>query len=187
LEELTGAELALHVTTGGADINPRVCLLPDGQGARTMGLALAEAVAAALGGARPLGLSPLRSAAVPMELKVRPVLDRGPRDLLAGRVRPGEAPCVASEVQAIRLGELALVSAPGELFAQLVTCVENLSPFAHTIVVGHANDALGYLYTDTAGREGGYEVIHGACSDSTERPFLAAAHSALDLCGPAQG
>ena len=180
LEAATGAELAVHVTTGGANINPRRCLSPTPELTQAMGEALADAVLASLDGTQPLRLALLAVAVAPMELALRAKLPIALTELLAGRLASPEQKTVRSEVQAIRLGDLVLVSAPGELFAELVVTVENISPLAHTLVVGHANDALGYLFTETAGREGGYEVEHGAASDSTEQPFLSAALRALD-------
>ena len=49
-----------------------------------------------------------------------------------------------------------------------------------TILVGYANDSLGYLCTETAIREGGYEASRVASAD-VERPILAAARSALRM------
>jgi hypothetical protein len=179
LEATTGANLAVHVTTGGANINPRFGLCDGPEGARAMGEALAEAVIAALGHTQPVRLTPVSVATAPLELSLRRSMGKGPTELLAGRIVSPLQRTVLTEVQAIRMGELAFVSAPGELFAELVVAVENASPVAHTFVVGHANDALGYLFTDAAAMEGGYEVVHGSAAESVERPFLDAAIKAL--------
>jgi hypothetical protein len=182
LEAATGAETALHVTTGGGDINPRKALLDTPTETRAMGEALAAAVLAAIDGAQPLELTPLSAAQAPLELRLRAEMGKGPARLLLGRTAPGQQ-TVATEVQALRLGDLALVSAPGELFAEIAATLENISPVAHTIVVGHANDALGYLFTDSAIHVGGYEVVKGSCCETAEQPFLAAALKALAGCG----
>lgn len=187
LEAATGAELAMHVTTGGANINPRVCLKATPEATRAMGETLADAVLASLDHALPLRVAPLVVATAPMELVLKTKLPIALVELLAGRLSSPDQKTITSEVQAIRLGDLVLVSAPGELFAELVVTVENLSPLPHTLVVGHANDALGYLFTDSAGREGGYEVLNGAASESIERPFLAAAMEALNKVRAADG
>jgi hypothetical protein len=49
----------------------------------------------------------------------------------------------------------------------------------YTIVVGHANDAIGYLFPDHAIPEGGYEVVNGSACTTVERPYIEAALKAL--------
>lgn len=63
-----------------------------------------------------------------------------------------------TEVQALALGDgLAVVGLPGEIFADLGLHLRERSPFLHTLVVGLANDAIGYVPTQRAYEEGGYE------------------------------
>ena len=64
-------------------------------------------------------------------------------------------------VQAIRLGDVALVGCPGELFAELGLEIKQQSVAPHTLVVGYANDYCGYLSTPAAFEEGGYETSLG--------------------------
>ena len=78
----------------------------------------------------------------------------------AGRVlrRMGDAPEeTRTWVQALRIGDLALVSAPGELFVELGLEIKRRSPFAQTMVLELANDSVGYLPTRRAYEEGAYE------------------------------
>jgi hypothetical protein len=182
LEAATGARTAIHVTGGAGNINPRECLYDDPARASAMGEAIAKEVLAALRRATPIAVSPIRSVSVALKL----LLGSKASERHAARAQEGpEGRYVQSEVQALRLGELAFVTAPGELFAEIATAMVNTSPFRHTIVVSCANDSLGYLSTDTALREGGYEPGH-AVSDQIERPLIAAAREALDkaLEGP---
>jgi neutral ceramidase len=78
----------------------------------------------------------------------------------AGRVlrritdAPEETP---TWVQALRIGDLALVSAPGELFVELGLAIKQRSPFGQTMVLELANDSVGYLPTRRAFEEGAYE------------------------------
>jgi len=70
----------------------------------------------------------------------------------------GELPnSVPTEVQAIRIGELYIVGIPGEAFCQIGLAIKQRSP-GNTIVIGYANDVVGYIPTEDAFREGGYEV-----------------------------
>jgi hypothetical protein len=85
---------------------------------------------------------------------------------------------LATEVQALAIGDLAFVTAPGELFAEIGAAMQEASPFAQTIVVGYADDYLGYLFTDQARAEGGYEPGNPV-SLEIEKPLLAAAQEAL--------
>jgi neutral ceramidase len=63
-----------------------------------------------------------------------------------------------TEVQALALGdELAIVGLPGEVFAELGLDLRARSPFPHTLVLGLANEAIGYVPTRRAYEEGGYE------------------------------
>ena len=63
-----------------------------------------------------------------------------------------------TEVQALALGaDLAVVGLPGEVFAELGLAVRERSPFRHTLVLGLANEAIGYVPTRRAFDEGGYE------------------------------
>jgi len=64
-------------------------------------------------------------------------------------------------IQAIRIGDVAVVGAPGELFTALGIEIKRRSPFPRTLVVGIANDSIGYI-PDAAGFDlGGYQVWTG--------------------------
>ncbi|MFA6107996.1 MAG: hypothetical protein WDA75_04420 [Candidatus Latescibacterota bacterium] len=64
-------------------------------------------------------------------------------------------------VQVLRLGDLALVGCPGEMFVQLGLEIKQQTAAPHALVVGYANDYAGYLSTPTAFLEGGYETSLG--------------------------
>lgn len=68
---------------------------------------------------------------------------------------------IPAEVQVMRVGDVAFVSMPGELFVELGLSIKQQSPAAHTFIVGYANDWIGYLTTPQAWEEGGYEVSLG--------------------------
>jgi hypothetical protein len=72
---------------------------------------------------------------------------------LAGLPERGE-----TELQVIRIGDLALVALPGEIFVEIGLAIKNRSPFPVTAVVGLANDHIGYVPTRRAFGEGGYET-----------------------------
>ncbi|HEX6971654.1 MAG TPA: neutral/alkaline non-lysosomal ceramidase N-terminal domain-containing protein [Limnochordia bacterium] len=70
-------------------------------------------------------------------------------------VQPEGAPMT---LQALVIGDLALLAAPGEIFIELQAPIREASPFANTICVGYSNGSVGYLPTAEAFAEGGYEV-----------------------------
>lgn len=75
-------------------------------------------------------------------------------------IERGRAP-IAAEVQVIRLGDVALVALPGEPFVELGLAIQERSAAPYTLVVGYANDWIGYLTTEQAWQQGGYEVSLG--------------------------
>jgi hypothetical protein len=66
-------------------------------------------------------------------------------------------PVMNCEVQAIRIGDLGIVSSGSELFCQPALDIKRASPFPHTWVVTLASEYLGYVPTATAFYAGGYE------------------------------
>ncbi|MEW6756444.1 MAG: hypothetical protein AB1505_36550, partial [Candidatus Latescibacterota bacterium] len=64
----------------------------------------------------------------------------------------------AFEVQALRLGNLALLGLEGEVFARYQLELEADSPLQPTVLVGYANGCVGYVPTADEYRRGGYEV-----------------------------
>ena len=174
LEAQTGAHVALHVTGAAANINPRECLFAESERARPMGEAIAQAIVQALPAARNIDATPV---SVHTEFVT---LTCGPhaRENYTLRAQNPEVRTVTAEIQVVRLGEVAMVSAPGELFAEIGTAIENASPFPHTFIMGYSNDSLGYLCTEAAIREGGYEAS-APLSEDAERPIFEAARKAL--------
>ena len=67
-----------------------------------------------------------------------------------------------AEVMAVRIGDVALVGLPGEVFCELGREIKQKSPARHTFVFELANDAIGYLPTPEAFEQGGYEPTPGA-------------------------
>ena len=67
-------------------------------------------------------------------------------------------PPVKAHLQACRIGGLAWVCVPGELFNELGSEIKKRSPHQPTFVVTYVNDWIGYLPTGKAFEEGGYEV-----------------------------
>lgn len=61
------------------------------------------------------------------------------------------------EIQAMKVGDLALIAVAAEYFVEYGLQLREQSPTAHTFVVELANDSIGYVPTPKAFDEGGYE------------------------------
>ena len=64
-------------------------------------------------------------------------------------------------IQAVRIGDVALVGVPAEFFTNLGLDIKNRSPFRHTYVAELANDWIGYLPDRDAHVLGGYQTWTG--------------------------
>ena len=64
-------------------------------------------------------------------------------------------------VQAIRIGDQAIVSMPFEVFVEIGLEIKAKSPFAHTFLIELANGGYGYLPTPQQHKLGGYETWLG--------------------------
>lgn len=71
-------------------------------------------------------------------------------------------------LQAMVIGEVAIVGLPGELFTSLGVDLKERSPFQHTYVVSLANDWMGYLPDREAHTLGGYQTWMGLHSYAEE-------------------
>jgi neutral ceramidase len=69
---------------------------------------------------------------------------------------------IAAELQALRLGDVAVVGFPGELFCALGLRLREQSPAPVTMIAECANGCLGYLAPRESWEQGGYEVGMGA-------------------------
>lgn len=63
------------------------------------------------------------------------------------------------ECIALRLGDTALVTLPGEIFVRIALAVRERSPFPRTFFLGLANDYIGYVPDEKATATSGYEVV----------------------------
>lgn len=65
---------------------------------------------------------------------------------------------VTAEIAVARLGQLAIVALPVEVFTEIGARIEALSPAQHTLVIGLANGSAGYLAPAYEHAFGGYEI-----------------------------
>lgn len=72
--------------------------------------------------------------------------------------RRGGNPTESFEIQTIRIGNVAVVGYPGEMFVDYQLFLDDASPFDRTIALGYTNGCIGYVPTADAYPVGGYEV-----------------------------
>ncbi|MFB3826646.1 MAG: neutral/alkaline non-lysosomal ceramidase N-terminal domain-containing protein [Bryobacteraceae bacterium] len=75
--------------------------------------------------------------------------------------------------------DLALWSAPVEMFCEISIGVRNRSPYRHTFYFGYTNGWLGYLPTRRAFAEGGYEIRTNPFTEQVEEDLSNAVNSYL--------
>ena len=81
------------------------------------------------------------------------------RDLLTKWKQPVEASPIEVEVEIWRIGDVGIVSMPGEPFAEIGVAIRKASPFAHTMFCGYSDGVGGdYLPMSCEYDKGGYEV-----------------------------
>jgi neutral ceramidase len=67
-------------------------------------------------------------------------------------------PDVEINLAAFRIGHLVLAGISGELMNEIGTEIKKQSPFSNTVIMTHSNGSSGYICTDKAFTEGGYEI-----------------------------
>ena len=89
------------------------------------------------------------------------------------------------EVQVLRIGDVAIVGFPCELFSRLGREVRERSPFAHTLAVEHANAFRGYVPREEDFERGGYECCFAMQSRLAVDAGRRMTDAALGLLGAA--
>ena len=79
-------------------------------------------------------------------------------DYVASARAQEQEPVQPFEIQAMRIGEVAVVAYPGEMFVDYQLTLDTRSPFSRTVTLGYSNGCIGYVPTADAYPEGGYEV-----------------------------
>jgi len=67
-------------------------------------------------------------------------------------------PDVEISLTTFRIGHLVLAGISGELMNEIGTEIKSQSPYSNTVIMTHCNGSSGYICTDKAFSEGGYEV-----------------------------
>lgn len=95
------------------------------------------------------------------------------RDLLEEWRQPVDPSPVKLQIEAWRIGEIAIASMPGEAFAEIGVAVKKASPFAVTLFCGYSDGVGGgYLPTAAEYRHGGYEVERSPYGPEAEKALV---------------
>jgi neutral ceramidase len=92
---------------------------------------------------------------------------------------------ISSYCQTLRIGELAIYGLPGEAFSEIGLNLkkyakQNKPNYECSMVIGYANDYIGYFGPDSAYRAGGYEMMVMSSSENEGLLIETAARTALD-------
>ena len=79
---------------------------------------------------------------------------------------------VEIKLTALKLNKLVLCGISGELMTEMGMKIKQESPDSPTIVVTHCNGSSGYICTDKAFTEGGYEVKVSRMMPGVEKPLI---------------
>jgi len=102
------------------------------------------------------------------------------RDLLIEWQKPVDPTPVKLQIEAWRIGDVAVVSMPGEAFAEIGVAVKKGSPFAITLFCGYSDgEGGGYLPTAAEYAHGGYEVERSPYGPEAEQKLIAEASALL--------
>jgi hypothetical protein len=89
---------------------------------------------------------------------------------------------IRATIQAVVIGDIALVGVPGELFTELGLAIKEKSPLAHTLIITHANDAVGYIPSTKGYEEGGYQPFNTTVGKGSGEMIAAKALEMLERC-----
>lgn len=96
-------------------------------------------------------------------------------DVRAGRI----SATATGSIHAVRIGDGAIVTAPGETFTEIGMAVKQRSPGSPTLYAGYTNGAIGYFPTAAAYAEGGYEPAYSNRSYGRPAPVAPACERML--------
>jgi len=154
LEKHLGNDIVIGVTDGASgDINP---IYGPGDNFReidAMGANLGEEVLKVLPGIETLPAYDIKSMQKIIYLPGKqPANTHFPQEVYEA------GPDVEIRLAAVRVGNIVFEGISGELMTEIGMQLKANSPYSGTVVITHCNGSSGYICTDEAYREGGYEV-----------------------------
>ena len=96
------------------------------------------------------------------------------------RVHEMEKTYIPAEVQVLRVGEVAIVGFPSEMFVEWAMQLREDAPFRYTFPIDLANGSVGYIPTRRAFENGGYEPVSSVFTPDVGDVLVGAALELLD-------
>ena len=90
--------------------------------------------------------------------------------LKPGTFTPG--PDIEIRVSTIKVGSIVFASITGDVFHEIGLKIKEMSPYKNTFIVTHTNGWCGYIVTDKAHSEGGYEVVSSRIMSGGEKAVI---------------
>jgi hypothetical protein len=90
--------------------------------------------------------------------------------LKPGTFKPG--PDLEIRVSAVKVGNTIFAGISGDVFHEIGLKIKEMSPYKNTFVVTHTNGWCGYIVTDKAYNEGGYEVVSTRIMSGGEKAVI---------------
>jgi neutral ceramidase len=146
----------VSITAGAsANIDPIYRVLPDFNNGETeeIGIILGEEVVKVSKDIQTHGNGSISAI---QQVITLPGKERGESYLPQATYKPG--PEVNVRLSLLKVGDIIFAGVSGELFTEIGLKIKEISPFKYTYVLTHCNGSSGYLISDAAYPEGGYEV-----------------------------
>jgi len=91
-----------------------------------------------------------------------------------GKVLPNstENDSLRVRLSVVKIGNIILTGVSGEVFNEISVNMRKQSPYAFTFMITHCNGSSGYLVTDDAYAEGGYEVNSTKAKSGAEKAII---------------
>ncbi len=154
--EASGQVRTSHITVSGhANIDPVNGCQADPAVVRDIGERLAAHILEALPTLKPLAGRAVAGASEPWSFTTTWALD-GRMAIYFPYAQQGKQ--VQTALSGLRVGDLAIVGAPGEVVSEYRAMIRERSPFAHTFLFSVVNDFIGYIPTDEIQEQGAYEA-----------------------------
>ena len=86
------------------------------------------------------------------------------------KIIPGKP--VTLRFSVVKVGPIVFAGISGELMTSIGMKIKEGSPFNHTVILTHCNGTSGYLCTDEAYKDGGYEPMVSRTMPGTEKIII---------------
>jgi len=168
IKKREGKDIVVAITVGASgDINPIYGPGTDFDEIEAVGFHVGSEAWKKLTQVEAFPVHSLQAASAPMTFPGKKACpDRFPRASYES------GPDVEVRLITLKIGDLVLCGISGELMNEIGLEVKERSPFSNTFVVTHCNGSSGYICTDKAFSEGGYEVQVTRLMPGAERPLI---------------